>query len=154
MGLIGCSMFAIYLTVIEIHFKHIRLLLVGGYVVFSISILLLISSVVQFLMNDFSRYPLITYISIELMYALGILAYILLAIGNFTHITSDRLEKKYRRYLIFVGICSIGMAYGLGIVAWGILYIDFSVAFQTQTTIFWLIWMSGVSIIYVFLIIY
>ena len=151
-GLIGCSMFAVYLTVIEIHFKHIRLLLVLGYIGFFMEILLLITSAILFLMVAFSRYPLITYISFELMYGLGILAYILLAIGNFTHISSDRLEKKHRVWLIIVGICSLGIAYGLTIMAWGTLYIDYSVAFDPLNTIFWLIWICSVSIVYLFLV--
>lgn len=151
-GLTGCSMFAIYLLVLEIHFKHLKLLMVGGYIVFTSLILLLTISLFLLLIIEFTSYPWMAYLAFECVYGLGIIAYILLAIGSFSHISSDRLEQNIRRELTWVGILSLGFALGLTFIAMTILYIDFSIALHPSVSIFWLLWISFVSIIFLLMV--
>lgn len=53
------------------------------------------------------EYPWTAYLAFEFVYGQGITAYILLAIGSFSHITSDRLEKKVRIGLFLTGVFSL-----------------------------------------------
>jgi len=151
-GLTGCSMFAIYLLVLEIHFKHLKLLLVIGCIVFTALILLLIISLILLLLVEFVNYPWMAYLAFECVYGLGIAAYILLATGSFSHISSDRLEQDVRRGLILVGIFSLGFAFGLILIAMAILNVDFSIALHPSVSIFWLLWVCFVSIIFLLMV--
>ncbi len=151
-GLTGCSMFTIYLLVLEIHFKHLKILLVMGRILFVIILVFLILSLILMLLIEFLRYPWIAYIVFEVVYVLGIIAYFLLAVGSFSHVTSDRLEQDVRRGLTLVGIFSLGFAFGLTILAMDILYVDFSIALHPSVSIFWLLWISIVSIIFLLMV--
>lgn len=145
-------MFAIYLLVIEIHFKHLKILLVIGCFVFITIMILLILSLILMLLIEFLRYPWTAYLVFEAVYGLGIIAYILLAVGSFSHVSSDRLEQDVRRGLILVGIFSLGFTFGLTILAMGILYVDFSIALHPSVSIFWLLWICFVSIIFLLMV--
>jgi len=151
-GLIGCSIFANYLLVINIHFKYLKILLVLGILVFIVLNILLIISFFWLLLSEFTRFPLISYIAFEIVYGLGIITYILLAIGSFSSISSDRLEQRIRYLLILVGICSLGIAFGIGVMALGLLLFDFSNGLPIMTSIFWLLWISFNSIIFLSMI--
>jgi hypothetical protein len=151
-GLTGSSLFAIYLLVFYIHFKHIRLLLVIGSIVFTMIIILIIISLILLLFVGFTSYPWFAYLAIESIYGLGITAYILLAIGCFSHVSSDRLELKIRRELTLVGIFSLAFAFGLFLIAIAILSVNFSIALDPAVSIFWLLWISFVSIIFLLMI--
>ena len=151
-GLTGCSMFAIYLLVLEIHFKHLKILLVIGSIIFTGILVFFILSLIFMLLIDFLRYPWIAYLVFEVVYGLGILAYILLAIGSFSHVSSDRLEQEVRRGLALVGIFSLGFAFGLTILALGILYMDFSRSLHPSVSIFWLLWICVVTIIFLLMV--
>ncbi len=151
-GLTGCSMFAIYLLILEIHFKHIKLLLVMGCSVFILVIVLLIISGILLLIFEFTYYPMIAYLAFECVYGLGIAAYIFLAIGSFSHVSSERLEQDVRRGLTLVGIFSLGFAFGLFLIALAILYVDFSSALHPSVSIFWLLWISFVTIIFLLMV--
>lgn len=151
-GLTGCSLFAIYLLVLEIHFKHIKLLLVIGCLVFVALILLLIIGGIFQLTSEFSSYIWIIYIAFECTYGLGIVAYVLLAIGSLKSASSDRLEQQFHRGLIIVGIFSIGIAFGLTMLAIGLLYVDFSVALNPLISVYWLLWMILVAILFLLMI--
>jgi len=150
--LTGFSIYCIYLLVLEIHFKHMKPLLVIGFIVFITLMLLLIISGILLTIFELSSYPLIAYLAFEFVYGLGITAYILLAIGSFSNISSDRLEKNVRCGLALVGIFSLGIAFGLAIIALGLLFIDFSLALDPSISIFWLLWISFVSIIFLIMI--
>ncbi|MFX1339040.1 MAG: hypothetical protein ACFFDK_10555 [Promethearchaeota archaeon] len=151
-GLTGISMLSIYLLVLEIHFKHIKLLLVLGFILFTMLIIFIIVTIILLLLFQYTNYPLISYLAFECMYSLGIVAYILLAIGSFSHVSSDRLEQNIRRELIVVGIFSLGFAFGLILIAMAILYVDFSIALDPAVSIFWLLWISLVSIIFLLMV--
>lgn len=151
-GLTGFSMFAIYLLILEIHFKHLKFLLFLGCITFLMILFLLIFSFILMLLIEFLRYPWTAYLLFEIVYVLGILAYVLFAVGSFSHISSDRLEQDVRRGLILVGIFSLGFAFGLTVLAMGILYVDFSIALDPSISIFWLLWISLVSIIFLIMI--
>ena len=151
-GLTGCSMFAIYLLVLEIHFKHLKILLVIGCIIFMIIMILLILSLILMLLTEFLKYPWAAYFAFEAVYGLGIIAYILLAVGSFSHVSSDRLEQNVRRGLALVGIFSLGFAFGLIMLAMGILYVDFSIALHPSVSIFWLLWICVVSIIFLLMV--
>ena len=144
--LTGCSTFAIYLLVLEIHYKHLKILLAMGCIIFTTLIILLVVNLILFILVEFTRYPWMAYLAFELVYGLGIVAYILLAIGSFSHISSDRLEQDVRRGLALVGIFSLGIAVGLMLIAMAILYVDFSNPLPPSVSIFWLLWISFVSI--------
>ena len=151
-GLIGSSMFIIYLLIVQIHFKHIKFLMIVGIIVFGIVILFLIISIIIIMLYQVPQYPWTAYLVFELVYGHGIIAYILLAIGSFSHITSDRLEKKVRIGLFLTGIFSLGMIWGLLLIAIGLLYVDFSTALTLYTSIFWLIWIGFVAIIFLLMV--
>ncbi|MFX1256763.1 MAG: hypothetical protein ACFFAN_02810 [Promethearchaeota archaeon] len=151
-GLIGCSMFSIYLLVIEIHYKHIKALTVIGYLLFIVSIIFLLISSIFLSFIKLQNYLWITYLAFELIYAIGIIAYILLAIGSFSNASSDRLERKVRIELILVGVLSLGIAFGLSIIAIGILFVDFSIPLHPSVSIFWLLWISFVAIMFLVMV--
>ena len=152
--LTGFFMYSIYLLVIEIHYKHMKSLLVIGCIVFITLMLLLIISGVLLIIFELSSYPWMAYLAFEFVYGLGIAAYILLAIGSFSNISSDRLEKNIRCGLALVGIFSLGTAFGFAIIAIGVLFVDFSLALDLSISIFWLLWISFVSIIFLIMIRY
>jgi hypothetical protein len=151
-GLIGCSMFANYLIVVDIHFKHLKILLFLGILAFILLNFLLIISLFWLLVSELTRFPLISYIAFEIVYGLGIIAYILLAIGSFSSIPSDRLEQRIRYMLMLVGILSLGIAFGIVFMALDLLLFDFSNKLPTMISVFWLLWISFNSIIFLFMI--
>lgn len=151
-GLTGCSMFSIYLLVIEIHYKHIKLLTVIGYLSFGVSLILLLISSILLSFYKFQSYLWITYLAFEIIYGLGIIAYILLAIGCFSHTSSEILERKVRIELLIIGIFSLGIAYGFFIIAFGLLFIDYSIPFDTPASIFWLLWISFIAIVFLIMV--
>jgi hypothetical protein len=151
-GLIGISMFAIYLLIVEIHFKHLKFLTITGFIICGVIILFLIISSIVLILYQAPQYPWTAYFAFECIYALGITAYILLAIGSFSHTSSDRLEKKVRYGLLLTGIFSLGLVFGLSIVAIGLLYVDFSIPLDLNTSIFWLLWIGFVAVIYLLMV--
>ncbi len=151
-GLIGCALFSSYLLVLEIHYKHLKLLLIVGCIGFLVLIGMFVISAILFITFDFSTYPLITYFAFECSYALGITAFVLLAIGSFKLSASDRLEQKQRKGLIVVGIFSIGITCGLVLLAISLLLVNFSVAIDPNISIFWLLWLCVVEILYLLMV--
>ena len=152
--LTGFSMYSIYLLILEIHYKHIKSLLVIGSIIFAILIILLITSIVLLALCNLIYYPWLAYLAFEFVYGLGIASYILLAIGSFSNISSERLEQNVSRDLALIGILSLGTAFGLTIIALGLLYIDFSLPLDLSISIFWLLWIILVSLIFLIMIRY
>ncbi len=153
-ALIGCTYFAVYLLVFEIHFKHIRSLQFIGWVIFITILSLIAINAILFLTTQPTSYPWISYLVFEVIFCLGMFAYLLLAIGSFKDSSSERLEQKYRIGLILVGIFSIGITIGIGLVALVIFFALPYAAFPMppQVTAFWLIWICFVDIIFLFMV--
>ncbi|TFG23324.1 MAG: hypothetical protein EU532_13580 [Promethearchaeota archaeon] len=151
-GLSGCAMFSIYLLVVDIHFKHIEKLMLLGGIIFIALISFLVISLVLFIYVGLTNYPWVAFLAFECVYVLGILAYILFAIGSFSHVSSDRLDLSVRRMLGLTGISSLGIAFGLVIIALAVLYADFSIALPPSVSIFWLLWISFISIIFLLMV--
>ena len=145
-------MFSIYILVVDIHFKHIEKIMVLGYMIFTALISLLIISLILFVYVELTNYPWLAYLAFECVYIIGILAYILLAIGSFSHVSSDRLELAVRRILGLTGILSLGIVFGFVIIAIAVLYADFSIALPPSVSIFWLLWISFISIIFLLMV--
>ncbi|MHA1377451.1 MAG: hypothetical protein ACTSRG_03605 [Candidatus Helarchaeota archaeon] len=153
-ALIGCTYFGIYLLVFEMHFKYLHLIKVIGWIVFITILSLITISSVLFLMSNLTSYPWSAFFSFEIVFGLGIFAYVLLAIGSFKDSSSERLEREHRAGLVLVGIFSIGIAFGIYLIAWNIAFALPYAMFPANPAFmaFWLIWLSCVMIIFVFMI--
>jgi hypothetical protein len=124
------------------------MLKVIGCILFGGIITLIILSTVLLLLFKFTTYPWTAYLAFEGVYGLGITAYTLLAIGSFSHTSSDRLEQKIRHGLTWVGIFSLGIVFGLALLAIGLISVDFSIALNPYISIFWLLWICLVAIVF------
>jgi len=100
----------------------------------------------------FSNYPLIAYVAFECAFGLGITAYALLALGSLKYTSSNRLEQEVRSGLIVVVVFSLGIAFGLTLIAVGLLYMDFSIGLDPNISIFWLLWISLVAILFLLIV--
>lgn len=151
-GLLGCALFAEYMIAVEMFFKHIRILFIIGVLGLVGMILLYIIGGFTLLSTQFSSYPLIVYIAFESGYYFGIAACLMFGIGSLKIAGSDRLEDKARRNMRIIGILWLFNALYHMWLAWGLLYLDFSVALDLSLSILTLMWVSGESLVYILVV--
>ena len=146
---LGCVFFAEYLIADDMFFKHIRPLFIIGIIGFILMIMLYIISGIILLTTHYSIYPVIVYISFESGYIFGIVACLMFCIGCLKMSNSDRLEEKAQRNMRIVGyLWLINALYHMWL-AWGLFFIDFSIALDITLSILTLMWISGEVIIYI-----
>ncbi|MHA1143633.1 MAG: hypothetical protein ACTSRW_02780 [Candidatus Helarchaeota archaeon] len=152
LSFLGGSLFSVYLLAHEIYFDFSQIVRIIGIIAFSLMVLLLIISGILLLIPFNTTYPWTAYVSIEIVYGLGISSYALIAAGSFRDASSKRLEKKYRRGLILIGIFATGIASALIWVSMGAFYANYSMPLHPYITEFWLLWLVFVDILYMFFV--
>lgn len=151
-SLLGCSLFAIYLLVFDIHFKHAQVVQVVGWAAFAALLCLVAASAISLQTLDLTGYHWTVYASIALALGLGIGAYTLLAMGSFSDAASSRLEAEARYGLSLIGGFGVGIVIALALIAWSVFFVDLSVALDPAVTAFWLIWVVVVEVLFLLIV--
>ena len=151
-GYLGCALFAEYMIAVEMFFKQIRVFFIIGVLGFIGMITLYIIGGYTLLTAQYSLYPLIVYCAFGSGYYFGIAACFMFSIGSLKMAGSDRLEDKARRNMRIIGILWLFNAFYHMWLAWGLLYLDFSVPLDLSLSILTLMWVSGEAVVYIFVV--
>lgn len=147
-GILGLAMCLAFWFVADIQLGYLPKLSFVG-VAFLVATLVGVGlTLASLLASAESRYPWGFYLAAESAMILGIVTFALLGWKSFQDSTkTERISREVRWGLITLGTLSVFAVVGLMVYAIGIPFADFSVAFPTSLTIWWLYWMGGSSLV-------